>query len=68
MLRPSQFLKRADGTRFVVDAAGVVANVFSVRGAIVAACHDLDTAVMVRNALEFQARDGETFSMEDKGE
>ena len=60
-LHPSRFPKRADGTRFVVDGDCVIA-----KGETIATCPTPEIAEMVRAALEFQARDGETFVMEQK--
>lgn len=59
-VHPSQFPKRADGTRFVVSFKCVVSN-----GDTVAICPTPEHAEMVAAALEFQARDGEKFPLEE---
>lgn len=65
-MHPSQFPKRADGTRFYVfrvafdDSFNVYAG-----DKLLAECRTKAMAEMVAAALEFQARDGETFILED---
>lgn len=61
-LHPSQFPKRADGTRFVValDAVWCFENID-----MICDCPNEETAEMVAAALERMARDGETFILED---
>lgn len=63
-MHPSQFPKRADGTRFHIAEK----DLYWVRDAKkepVAVCPTREIAEMVVAALEFQARDGETFILED---
>lgn len=64
-LHPSRFPKRADGTRFVVSAIAEEAIVRS-GNILIARCPSLERAQMVAAALEFQARDGETFPLEEE--
>lgn len=65
-IHPSQFLKCADGTRFVVLE---VSGGFAVIGhgvELIATCDRRAMAEMVAAALERWARDGETFDAEEK--
>lgn len=63
-LHPSRFPKRADGTRFTIRE-GDLYDIRDAKGEPVAICPTRKIAEMVAAALELQARDGETFILED---
>lgn len=65
-IHPSQFPKRADGTRFCMMFYGAYYRVFASDTTPICACDTPETAEMVAAALEFQVRDGETFPLEEK--
>lgn len=61
-LHPSRYPKMRDGKRFWVFDNEVVAS----GCLVIAKCNNAEDAEMIAAALEFQARDGETFPLEVK--